>query len=321
MDFWSKLPENFQRSVIKKLDYKSRCRFRKCSKRDLSLVDSCPVFLDRVDIQPRPGNLMYFGIGEYENCEELLCDKDCEMEDTIQDFLLIFKNSNSKLKMLDITHHNYRLHPEALNVYIPSLLYSMRSTTYRLKIEELNIGNYSEMVDINFLNLLKFIDPCTLKCLSLRKFPTQNPDLWREIVETEQWKNLKVIQIPEKTTVKLDYFIHADRFCIYIDSLSAEDCWRCIQKYLDKPFPLHSFFQVFTSQELVMDEILAKFNVRPRDDPVERNNPPDDYIHTQRFSLPWFPEYIFYVEFYTNRVEGAICRKQFLLNDLEELQQ
>lgn len=219
MEFWQKLPEIFRKDVVKKLDYKSRCCLRKVSKSDRVLVDSCPVFLNYVNLEPRVGNLVYFSI---EESGPLLNDKAYLTEDVLQDFRLIFKNPKSKIKQLTVDHYNFQRQPDAINELFASL------ANFKLRVEKLSF-HYGEMSEFSFLKFFRNLDPKVLNSLYLRKFPVKSEPILKELVETEQWMSLRDIRIQEKMANSFEIFLHCDMYRVTFHSLSASSVWKSIE--------------------------------------------------------------------------------------------
>lgn len=332
MEFWLFLPEHFKRSVIKKLDYKSRCRFRKCSKLDRLLVDSCPVLLEHVNFEPRLGSQVFLSI---EEANKKLCIEKCGgIEEVLQDFLLIFKNPKSRIRKLSIAHFNFQRQPgtfpffiahlmfsDAVNDFLLSLfseLESFYSHDFLLKIEKLAF-HWGEIRDKVFLELSKKMDPKVFKSIFLRKFPIKNQDRMLELVETEQWKNLKEIRLQEKLTIPLEKIHPVNVLSVTFHSLSVESVWNYVQKFRSTPSPPQSFFQITTCQNLPIREILSHFDVSVRNDPISKDEP--QVKHTQRFQLPWSPDLILVLKIGSRQTKGTICRKTSPEEDFDVLEE
>ncbi|KAF1753425.1 hypothetical protein GCK72_019982 [Caenorhabditis remanei] len=322
MELWPILPDTFKTSVVKKLDYKSRCRLRKCSKTERSLVDSCPVFIKHVNFEPRVGNVIYFSIEELGFPCEILNDKACNTQEVLQDFLLLFKNAKSKVTQLSIAHYNFQRQPDAVNDFIAFLLNEIGSqypNSFKLKIQKLEF-HWGEMKDTSLLSLLKIFDPKVFNALHLRNFPIRTPVLIEELLETEQWKNLKDIQIQEKLALPLNIFHPKNVLSVTFHSLRADDAWNCIQNFQFKPRPFQSFFRIFTTTDLSLSEIFSQCNVPAKNEPIEKSHYLNDYFkHTQRFQLTWTQECILVVKIAKRQIKGTICRKEFLVDDFDEL--
>ncbi|CAL2043253.1 unnamed protein product [Caenorhabditis brenneri] len=313
MEFWLYLPEHFKRSVIKKLDYKSRCRFRKCSKLDEILVDSCPVLLEHVNFEPRLGSQVYLSIEEeltYEHCGSV--------QKILQDFLLIFKNPKSKIKKLSIAHFNFQRQPDAVNDFVTSLLAEMESSNRSLKIEKLAF-HWGEIKETVFLELFKKMDSKVFKSIFLRKFPIKNQELMLELVETEQWKNLKEIRLQEKLSIPLERIHPVNVLSVTFHSLNAASVWGYVKRFRSTPSPLQSFFQISTSQNLPIEEILGSLDESVRNDPFSTDDA--QIKHTQRFQLSWSPKLILVVKIGSRRVKGTICRKNCPEEDFDALEE
>lgn len=319
MDFWSCLPEHFQKSVVKDLDYKSRCRLRKCSKSHVSLVDGCPIFLEYVLIDSSMDNGLHFTIGEHSKDFDLLKMSNRDPDEVIQDFLLIFKHKKSKIKKFTMSNYHF---PAGIDKNIEALCAEISKIPqpFKLKIEELHIFSFSKINETNFCNLIKTLDSSVFKSIVLQQFSINDFELFKELMETEQWKNLKSIDIPWGTEIPLEWFLRTDNFSIKYKNLSGKDAWRSIKKYLSNPFPLYTYFRVHTVEDLPLADIFAHFDAPAMNQPLETTYVNDFYKHTQRFDLPWSTEYLFVVKIARKMIKGVICRKTSLLKDFDEME-
>ncbi|EGT30743.1 hypothetical protein CAEBREN_17508 [Caenorhabditis brenneri] len=302
---------------------KSICRLRKCSKFHLNLVDSCPVFLKYVCIKPVVnGNQVHLTIGEESSSFGYLCDKNCDLDTAIQDFLLIFKHRKSKVEHLFICNYHHRTYTEGINDIITEILSGISSKfpgDFKLKIKKLKFQNYTKIDEIKFSNLFKKLDSSTFTFLSLHNFSIHTHELFEEIMKSKQWKSLKSVEISDWARIPIGWFLRTDNFDLMYKSLSGKDLWRCIQKYLFKPFPLLTFFRISTYEVLPLAEIFAQFDVPAKNEPLETTYVNNLYKHTQRFELPWSKEYLFVVRIGLRVIKGVVCRKTDLLDDFDAM--
>ncbi|PIC24558.1 hypothetical protein B9Z55_017850 [Caenorhabditis nigoni] len=314
MEHWSKLPAIFQKDVIENLDYKSRCRLRKCSKSEKSLVDSCPVILDSVNLEPRIGNQIYFSI---EQNGILLNDKASEPKLVIQDFLLIFKNRKSQVKQLTVDHYNFQRQPDAINNLVSCLL--VAGNNLKFKILKLKF-QYGEIGDKSLLDFIKAMDSKTFDSLAIRSFPVKTQAVLNELVVTGQWKTLKELQIDEKISVPISNFLHLESFRLSYYSMSSSDAWKCIEKFRSAKRPAFSFFEIYVIQDLSIADVLSHLDVHVENRPIGPEYVNNAVQHTQHFKLSWSNEHLFVVKIGKRFLRGAICRKDFLHEDYEKLE-
>ncbi|ULT87444.1 hypothetical protein L3Y34_006929 [Caenorhabditis briggsae] len=314
MEFWSKLPAIFKKDVIGNLDYKSRCRLRKCSKSEKNLVNSCPVILDSVKLEPRIGNQIYFSI---EQNGILLNDKASEPKLVIQDFLLIFKNRKSEVKFLTVDHYNFQRQPDAINNLVSCLLSD--GNNLNIKIQKLKF-QYGEIDDKSLLSFVKAMDSKTFDSLAIRKFPIKTQAVLDELVATEQWKTLKELRIDEKISIPIYIFLHLKSFSLSYYSMNSADVWKCIEKFRFTKRPIFSFFEIFVTREFSIFDILSHFDVRPENEPIGPEYVNNAVQHTQIFELSWSNEQLFVMKIGKRFLRGAICRKNFLHEDYEKLE-
>uniref|UniRef100_A0A1I7TAR8 FTH domain-containing protein n=1 Tax=Caenorhabditis tropicalis TaxID=1561998 RepID=A0A1I7TAR8_9PELO len=319
MEFWLQLPEHFKKSVVKKLDYKTRCRLRICSKLDKDLVDSCPVTIKHVNFEPRLGNQVYLSIEETGGPQTLLYENCKSLQDVLQDFMFIFKNPKSKVVKLSIAHFNFQRQPDAVNDFLFALfseIESKYSSSFKLRIEKFSF-HWGEMRETNFLELLKKFDSKVFKSIFLRKLPMKTPGMIDELVETEQWKRLEEVRMQDKSAIPLEK-LQVNILNVVFHSLKANDVWRYIQNYKSYPVPHQSFFLIHTLQPLPLAEIMELFDVPVENEPLEENN--NCIKHTQRFRLPWSKQNILVVKIEMRKIKGTICRKGMESEDFDVLE-
>lgn len=237
---WQELPYHFKRDVVLKLLHKTRCRLQLCSKEEKNLVDSCPILLELVYINPvneDSSNKIRILYKEryplYEESggptQEIFTESEAA-----EKFLQLFKGSQSLSNNVTILKDDSNSH------FLSELEQKVEKQKIKLRAKSLKLlMNDGEKI----LKFLKFFESSCLEKLYLDTRTLPQSAL-NSLVKTEQWKKLKRIEMYyiHPTDIKLDSFLHVNKLVLSVKHFSAKDAFKIFKNFQDRNLPIGSYF-------------------------------------------------------------------------------
>ncbi|UMM33561.1 hypothetical protein L5515_006990 [Caenorhabditis briggsae] len=280
--FWQYLPEIFRILVIQKLDFKSRCCLRKCSKSDRNFVDAIPVFLESLTVKLGFNNTARLKFKEADDSEN---PKFHPSSQIIEDIILIFKNQKSKAQTLKIEGF-FRNHDPLTRIFLEELIAEIQENGLKLNTTHLIfwIGSFNN--DEIFVELVKIMNPNTLEKISVCHGTSRKG--MEILVETEQWRSLKKFSFGEIENVDVNWLLNLERIRFSVGKFLAEDIWILVQNFLNKNYPIQSYVDIYLTENADVNNMLMfleEQNVIVKNEPISERDA-NTYIHTQRFTFP-----------------------------------
>ncbi|EGT58936.1 hypothetical protein CAEBREN_25825 [Caenorhabditis brenneri] len=328
-NFWQDLPQAFQKEVIKKLDYKSRCCFRKSSKSTREFVDSCPLIMSYVTMKtdriynPKTKQLdeqVVFSVFA-ENWRSVNLHG-------VNDFLSLFKNRKSVAQSFWFDYFDEN--KPCVSKFMEDLEKEMKKRGANCKIRARKIQWNNAYQDsktpkgkiqktpsspdpgVHVLKVLKCFDTKYLKSLDIVKSNFTSSTI-SMLAKCEHWWFLKEISLEFHQKTMIDLFLTAEKLQFTSQTFSAQEISRVIQSFQSRDLPLGSNFQLTAHKPWDLDDVLGAFQEPMRNEPVGGGRNP--FIkHTQRFRTR-SSENVLVVKFSSETVRGVVCRSDFVEQD------
>uniref|UniRef100_A0A8R1DQT3 F-box domain-containing protein n=1 Tax=Caenorhabditis japonica TaxID=281687 RepID=A0A8R1DQT3_CAEJA len=332
---WPNLPTKLKKHVVKRLDYVSRCRLRKCSTSDQELVDSCPMHWNGIYVSLTQASLhirfskvvtMEYFRKNNDRIEikfiegQSFCKKTREVVDSklnhynvgIADFLLMLKNQSTTCQEINFqnlesidTEDQYR--------FIQSLLFHLSSMNSSWKIHSKKLYTSLVTTSSQLLDILSFFCPNTLKCITMKEY-SFNAIETKALVNTGHWRNAECLDLQHENNISIAEFLHSKTFWTVVPKLEPSDAWAVIENYREKDGrPRGSTFYIRSISPLEIQNILNEYDVPVDNMPVESPWRKDSVLHTQKFPIAG-SELVLVVMLMKFEITGKLC----LLSNIEE---
>ncbi|KAF1752979.1 hypothetical protein GCK72_019534 [Caenorhabditis remanei] len=328
--FWKDLPPQFQKDVVKKLDYKARCCLRKSSTANRDLVDNCPLPMSYITIKTdRTYNPKTKQLDEQVVFSVFADNWKSVNLHGVDDFLSLFKNRRSVAQScwFDCFDENKpcvasfmtELEKEIKIRGAQSKIRARKiqwNNNYKISLPKGNISNQkissSPDPGIHFTNILNCFDSKYLKSLDLVKsnFTSSTINI---LAKSSHWWLLKEINLELQQKTMIDLFLTAERLLYTTQTFNGQDIWKVIQSFQSRDLPRGAHFQLTAHKPWDVDEVLKSFQVPVKDEPVESRRSP--FIkHTQRLTTR-SGELVLVVKLNSEVVRGVICRANCIKED------
>lgn len=276
---WQSLPEHFKRSVIEKLDLKSRFALCRCSREDHRLVTTCSISLESFEIFFPPAKGVILKVQESLDWNTRKTLRFPAVPDVVRFFQLphleiqnlIILSSESRF--YQITHLTSQL--AALMKKDENLKIRVKSLYWRCTPEDKadDFIRFLVLLDVEFLEVIHN-DMC--------RFSMEQME---QLVKMEQWKKVKEVHLENGKVESVDQFLMVERCTVLFEKLIAEHIWKMIQSFLSRDVPVGSSFHFQSEDPPKLVDVFNTYKVPAKHEPIV----PDDIgvvgRHTQRFEM------------------------------------
>uniref|UniRef100_A0A1I7V247 F-box domain-containing protein n=1 Tax=Caenorhabditis tropicalis TaxID=1561998 RepID=A0A1I7V247_9PELO len=310
-NFWKDLPPAFQKEVVKKLDYKSRCCLRKSSKTNRDLVDACPLIMSYITMKTdRIYNPKTKQLDEQVVFSVFADNWRSVNLHGIDDLLSLFRNRRSVAQSFWFDYFDES--KPCVTKFLEDLERELkkRGTSSKLRARKIQWNNAktptkgkvtaaSPDPGVHVLNVLKCFDAKFLKSLDIVKSNFTSSTIRNQL------------GISSKTMI--DLFLTAEKLKFTAQTFTAQEIWRVIESFQTRDLPRGSHFQLTAHKPWDLEDVLGSFPGPIRDEPIGVGRNP--FIkHTQRFKTR-DTENVLVVKFNSETVRGVVCRADYVEQD------
>ncbi|CAI2355814.1 unnamed protein product [Caenorhabditis sp. 36 PRJEB53466] len=313
---WDQIPQIFKLDLIKRLDFKSCCNFRKCASAERGLVDRRPISLEFAGISApliSSSHVSHFKLSNFSDNRTYIANVKYPTENAIADFLFLFNNKTSLVKRVDIGNFNQL---ELLPLFISKLSEKLKELGpgFKIRAQQLGWKSYTYSGE-EFLDVFKWFDAKLLEKVEISTMERWSDDKMNEIGETEQWKNLKRVHVLNDVPISIRHFLHLESFEIQKKNATACDYWEVIMSYRNRDLPVESHFRMLSNSTLLYEQVYAKFDVPKHHEEMLRARN-YTYHHIQKFPTI-NKDNVLLVLFNSWSVEGVVCRENHFVEDIK----
>ncbi|CAI2352596.1 unnamed protein product [Caenorhabditis sp. 36 PRJEB53466] len=296
------------RHVTQYLDFKSRIAMQLVSKSVAETVRSLPpAHFDFVELTPSagPSKTVRICVMDVSASPIFVVDRTFERSEGIDNFLKLFKDSNSSIGTLLLGA------PTGTNRAFPEFLADLvaKWTAARvLRVKTLKWG-LNEQGGTLFLRVLRKLDPFELKSMTIWNGVLSGPVL-KEFVGTEQFGSCEKVEIEPVIDYLSHHFFHFKKLKLKVNGLSANVFLDLVKIFHSKNHKPGSFFYLHSLSSVDITQIAGAFEMaKNRGERFE-----ECYTFKNAKS-----QCILCVRISEDQLFGVVCRAKHLEEDLREL--
>ncbi|KAF1752992.1 hypothetical protein GCK72_019547 [Caenorhabditis remanei] len=307
---WHKLNDDMKLEVIKRSSYLTRCRLRKCSKSDKSLVDRVPISEIEIgfaedEYRHTEDSKPYLMVHDAVNDENWSYNKGDD-KDRIADFMRIFNNRNTLVRRV---YFDFFSDDSNSCPFFSKLLTELDAHPKCIIQSEHFDWRCHQASEQYLLQVLEKFDSHNLKKISLNGIISE--EKVKALSETDQWKNTSKFDIATSPSfgeldndvkVKSEYIQHAENVHM--------------KNYRESDRNVASFFMLDVDQEYFeWKDVLLLFDVPVTNVSVASES---STTHTQRFEMSTRGR-VLVVELSNYGVKGCVCREEQIDEDFNRV--
>lgn len=251
---WQGIPYDVKEQIVQLLDYKSRSLLRICSKADRTLVESCPMPLEQLDLSL----LSTQEVSRLSKLHIKYGSEDVELtKNIIEHFFGIFKTSSFTVKSVIFGFNPLDTNQSSqLIEKIESLAKSSKVRAERVYFRT-NLASSED-----FVKIFGIFSAQHLRSISLRQIVS--PQLVEKLVEMDGWKCAKRIHLHGKQDIPMDSVLHMDMIRFALNNLTAEEAWKLVNAFIERENIEPGFgFRITYTCKLTEEQIAAEFKTTP----------------------------------------------------------
>ncbi|KAF1749218.1 hypothetical protein GCK72_025685 [Caenorhabditis remanei] len=334
---WKGLPDKFKESVVKVLDFKSRCALKKCSVADYTMVDLVPINTRRLALTVYQRSIVFF-IGpekiEYfhvhpQDTRPMIIEYTAKLGDgpikkvfpgivsadldyAVRDFAQAIQHVDASFDKVDFQFAE-GINPERAELLSRKLVGQLNRMKPEWTLKAHCFYTNFVISGQTMLYLISKLDPHYLQHLRIKHI-TLNQNQVRELTNMSQWNNAQSLYVEEKTEIPVRCFSHVETFWTKTDFRLPLEAWNVIQNYIARNPPHGSYFYVESDAPINYARILDAGHVQIAIN-IIRTPWQDSLIqHSQAFNLATRNN-VLLVLFMEHAITGRVCRTDSYVDD------
>ncbi|KAF1753402.1 hypothetical protein GCK72_019959 [Caenorhabditis remanei] len=239
---WQDLPDLFKRELVGYLDFKSRRQLRACSQNDKVIVDSCPLFIEKLAFFfASSKDSLYLTANTKMATKHSFNGTENTTLDLIQTFIHLFQHPKSTVKELTMEFSDKEKSEK--------LITEIDKVEWIFKMNAMKLIWYSCKNNLAAVQFVEYLTPVTLKTIRF-EYQSENLEMMRKLVETEQWRQAQNLEtstiIP--AGIDIEKFSHARRLKIKVreSEFDIEKIQNLILRFMKNDYPSGSYFSILT---------------------------------------------------------------------------